>query len=46
MLDVYKRQGIRYSPFPPYEVLETNEISVGELQTARRLSQMCIRDSF
>ena len=22
--------GIHYSPFPPYEVLETNEISVGE----------------
>ena len=32
--------GIRYSPFPPYEVLETNEISVGELQTARRLSRL------
>lgn len=27
-------------PFPPYEVLETNEISVGELQTARRLSRL------
>ncbi len=32
--------GIRYSPFPPYEVLETNEISTGELQTARRLSRL------
>ncbi len=32
--------GIRYSPFPPYEVLETNEISVSELQTARRLSRL------
>ena len=32
--------GIRYSPFPPYEVLETNEISAGELQTARRLSRL------
>ena len=32
--------GIRYSPFPPYEVLETNEISVGELQTARQLSRL------
>ena len=32
--------GIHYSPFPPYEVLETNEISVGELQTARQLSRL------
>lgn len=32
--------GIRYSPFPPYEVLETNEISVSELQTARQLSRL------
>lgn len=32
--------GIRYSPFPPYEVLETNEITAGELQTARRLSRL------
>lgn len=32
--------GIRYSPLPPYEVLETNEISVGELQTARQLSRL------
>lgn len=32
--------GIRYSPLPPYEVLATNEISVGELQTARQLSRL------
>lgn len=32
--------GIRYSPLPPYEVLQTREISVGELQTARRLSRL------
>ncbi|HRN22457.1 MAG TPA: DUF4080 domain-containing protein, partial [Prevotella sp.] len=32
--------GIRYSPLPPYEVLQTGEISVGELQTARRLSRL------
>lgn len=36
--------GISYSPFPPYEVLKTNEISVDELQTARRLSRLL--DSF
>lgn len=36
--------GIRYSPLPPYEVLATNEISTGELQTARRLSRLL--DSF
>lgn len=32
--------GIRYSPFPPYEVLQTRDISVSELQTARRLSRL------
>ena len=32
--------GIRYSPLPPYEVLQTNEISVSELQTARQLSRL------
>lgn len=32
--------GIHYSPFPPYEVLETNEITAGELQAARRLSRL------
>ena len=32
--------GIRYSPFPPYEVLQTNEITTGELQMARRLSRL------
>lgn len=32
--------GIKYSPFPPYEVLQTNEISVGELQVARQLSRL------
>lgn len=36
--------GICYSPFPPYEVLKTNEISVDELQMARRLSRLL--DSF
>lgn len=36
--------GICYSLFPPYEVLKTNEISVDELQTARRLSRLL--DSF
>lgn len=35
-----EKLGIRYSPFPPYEVLQTNEISVSELQTARRLSRL------
>lgn len=32
--------GICYSPYPPYEVLETREISVSELQTARQLSRL------
>jgi len=32
--------GIRYSPLPTYEVLQTNEITTGELQTARRLSRL------
>lgn len=32
--------GIRYSPLPPYEVLQTREISVDELQTARQLSRL------
>lgn len=32
--------GIKYSPFPPYEVLQTNEIGVGELQIARQLSRL------
>lgn len=32
--------GIRYSPLPPYEVLQTHEITVSELQTARRLSRL------
>ena len=32
--------GIRYSPIPPYEVLQTNEITTGELQVARRLSRL------
>ncbi len=35
-----KELGICYSPFPPYEVLQTNEITVSELQTARRLSRL------
>lgn len=32
--------GIRYSPMPPYEVLETKQISCSELQTARLLSRL------
>lgn len=32
--------GIRYSSLPPYEVLQTNEITVDELQTARQLSRL------
>lgn len=32
--------GLRYSPYPPYEVLETRETSVSQLQTARQLSRL------
>lgn len=32
--------GIKYSPLPPYEVQQTHEISVSELQTARQLSRL------
>ena len=32
--------GICYAPLPPYEVLQTREISVEELQVARRLSRL------
>lgn len=32
--------GIKYSPLPPYEVLQTHEISVSELQAARQLSRL------
>ncbi|WP_270439357.1 B12-binding domain-containing radical SAM protein [Bacteroides bouchesdurhonensis] len=32
--------GIQYSPLPPYEVLQTREISVKELQTAHYLSRL------
>lgn len=32
--------GIQYAPLPPYEVLQTREISVEELQTARYLSRL------
>ena len=32
--------GIRYSPLPPYEVLQTREISIDELQTAHYLSRL------
>ncbi len=32
--------GIRYSPYPPYEVLETREITPDELQRARLLSRL------
>ena len=31
---------IRYSPLPPYEVLQTDAITPQELQTARRLSRL------
>lgn len=34
------RLGLRYSPLPPYEVLETDAISSSELQEARRLSRL------
>lgn len=32
--------GIQYAPLPPYEVLQTREISVEELQTAHYLSRL------
>lgn len=32
--------GLTYSPLPPYEVLQTREITPSELQTARRLSRL------
>lgn len=32
--------GIQYAPLPPYEVLQTREITVHELQTARYLSRL------
>ncbi len=32
--------GIRYSPLPPYEVLQTDEITTDELQVARRLFRL------
>ena len=32
--------GIRFSPLPPYEVLETDAITSAELQEARRLSRL------
>lgn len=32
--------GIQYSPLPPYEVLQTREINVEELQTAHHLSRL------
>ena len=32
--------GIRYSPLPPYEVLETPSITSAQLQEARRLSRL------
>lgn len=32
--------GISYAPFPPYEVLRTDDINTGELQVARRLSRL------
>lgn len=35
-----KELGICYSPLPPYEVLQTREITPDELQTARQLSRL------
>ena len=35
-----EKLGIRYSPLPPYEVLQTDAISTTELQVARRLSRL------
>ena len=35
-----EKLGIRYSPLPPYEVLETDAITSCELQEARRLSRL------
>ncbi|WP_420186808.1 DUF4080 domain-containing protein [Bacteroides pyogenes] len=32
--------GIQYSPLPPYEVLQTREITIEELQTAHHLSRL------
>lgn len=32
--------GIHYSPLPPYEVLETDAITISELQQVRRLSRL------
>lgn len=32
--------GLLYSPYPPYEVLQTNEITAAQLQTARLLSRL------
>ncbi len=32
--------GLQYAPLPPYEVLQTREISVEEMQTARQLSRL------
>lgn len=32
--------GLCFSPYPPYEVLQTREISANELQTARQLSRL------
>lgn len=35
-----KELGIQYAPLPPYEVLQTREITIDELQTAHYLSRM------
>lgn len=35
-----KELGICYAPLPPYEVLQTHEITPDELQTARQLSRL------
>ena len=35
-----KELGIQYAPMPPYEVLQTDDITPEELQVARRLSRL------
>lgn len=40
MRDEAEQRSIRYSPMPPYEVLEADSISSIELQEARRLSRL------
>ncbi|MBR5836252.1 MAG: DUF4080 domain-containing protein [Bacteroidales bacterium] len=35
-----KEKGLKYSPLPPYEVLQTPEMSPAELKTAMKISRM------